>query len=192
MPYRERRNHYKRQFARDNGMTLFTRASGVVCVEAPNIIPNRRSLDDVWGFVYALRSRDLDWVWLGGSIEMPVVLSGATEHALIADLRAGEDARHWPHTTLVGVDPGRADELAPPDAFAAALLRFAATEDGPIRIVVFQIGGAPEQRVFLPHQRVRAVDELLTEFGIGPDLAARQCEYVPRSGITLEALYRAS
>jgi len=192
MPYRERLNHYKRHFARADGITLFGRDAGVICVEAPNVIPKGRTLDDVWGFVERLQACELDWLWESDAADVPTLLTAATAPELVAELRAREHARYWPRTTLVGADRGCAGEIATADVLPSALRRFAATEQGPVRIVVFQIGGTPEQRIFLPHRRVRAVDDLLAQLGIDPDDAAHRRDYVPQSGITLEALYRAS
>ncbi|HXT17367.1 MAG TPA: hypothetical protein VN706_17135 [Gemmatimonadaceae bacterium] len=189
------RNHHIRHFAADNGATLFERDFGVLCIEVRDIVPARRSVDDVWGFVNTLEMSGLEWVWdhdcSNNDGGLPTVLTSSTQDGLLTDILDRNGERHWRSTTLVGVDQGAAYAVADPTSFSSTLRNFAESEDGPIRVVIFHIADMREQYVFVPHVRVEAVDALLVALGVDPNEAPRRREYRVSSGITLEALYRA-
>jgi hypothetical protein len=91
---------------------------------------------------------------------------------------------------IFGVDSTAVSTLLDEAGFRTALQAFSGREEGPIRIVILQIGDHPSDHIFVPHEPCERVKRLLEAWSIGPK-TVRQTRRYGRNKL-LEAIYELS
>jgi hypothetical protein len=186
-------------------MAVYYRDRGPICYEASVFFnPAPRA-----GLPRELLSSKLDWCWESerrchpGDVpddtyddpDLPRIrpltpLTVANEAEFFRDLRERNADQYARFIALFGVDPSTTTTLLDAVGFRAALESYTKREDGPIRIVVIQLSDSNWEHVYLPHQPIPAMRELLGTWGLDLARAHPKLPYRRLSAARLENLYK--
>lgn len=152
-------------------VTLFERAHGPICYQAPILhrpSPDRVTLPD------ELLSSGLDWLWYTYAHEPLVIkpftpllvrpltmLSSENPHALLRHMRARDIEGNANYIALFGLVQGSAQSIRTEDSLQKALSDFSAFEHEPIQLVVTRIGDSYRSQLFVPHNPSAATSRLM-------------------------------
>ncbi len=162
----------------------YFRDKGAICYRTPIFEPT-----PIIGVPELLLSSGLSWMWESSpglldaeaaTYYMPersmTMLTWETASSLIADLEERVDD-YGRAVSIFGYDPDISDLLLDPARRHVALQEFAALEQGPIRIILFQEPDSPSDYVFVPHSPVEHVAQLLDHWGISQDGLGEKSPY---------------
>jgi len=181
-------------------VVLYSRERGPVCYEIP-LFGEEHTLGER---TRQLLSSGLDWHWVSararaadGPSERPSLpetreltpLTPESVASLVADLKERDIDGYGRTVLLAGAEPARPD-AAPAAAFEEALRAFSERGDGPVRIVVVQIGDSPAEHVFVPHQPPAQVVQLLRSWRILPNAPGKIRPYDELRLASLESALR--
>ncbi len=181
-------------------VTAYLRDRGVICYEAP-LFDDQRLLA---GIPQQLLSTGLDWYWesartaeAGDSSQVrnlpptrPLTqLTHDSVTSLHADLRDRDVDGYGRFVAIVGVDPDTTRSPLDHARLRTALEAFIEREEGPIRIVVCQIGDTPRDYIFAPHDPIEPVRGLLEGWQVIPSAIRKTYPYEKLRTVKLESLF---
>lgn len=179
-------------------MILYTRKDRPICYETPvlgketqiSALPGQL-LSSGLGWCWESERTDgvaSDWAHLGLPDKRQMTELTAENTALLQnDLRERNVDDYGRAIGIFGGDPEAISTLLDEATFRAALAAFSHREEGPIRIVIVQIGDSPVDDIFVPNQPCERVRKLLETWNIGPHTVRKTRRY-PK-GRLLEAIY---
>jgi hypothetical protein len=179
-------------------VTAFTRSHGVVCFA----VPLRSNSDILGSMAGALLATGLGWYWeswrdsrtapdsevhgLPDRREL-TPLTADTAALLLADFTETTVDGDGRSITLYGIED-HASYFTESEARSAKLRVFALQEAGPVRMVVAQISDSSDAHVFVPHQPITPIRDLLAQWGVTERAVAKKRPYWALWGAKLEAL----
>lgn len=184
-------------------ITRYVRDAGVICYELPVFRGLEAGETTV---VQQLLTRGLHWCWescrraeaanvevVGDLPEKRALteLTTETSATLLADLQEVDTEHDLRFVAVFGVDPGTLGMVMDPYQFhlRQALEHFVRFQQGPIRVVLIQIGDKNEDYVFVPHEPLEPVKKLLEAWGIVPEAAVKNRRYFSLGVASLESSY---
>jgi hypothetical protein len=142
-------------------------------------------------FAHQLLSSNLDWYWYSerlqpdadvpDSSDLPDIrpwtqLRADNVGLLTAEIQVWGKSDEGRNVVILGVDPSAVTMPVDEAQIRAALRSFATREEGPVRIVLIQIGDQPQEFLFIPRKSVGPVNSLLETWGIRPDIVRRDSD----------------
>lgn len=181
-------------------MIVYIRNRGPICYEVP-LFDNHALLAEL---PRQLLSSDLSWCWesmrlgpMASTSDVPDLppkrpvtqLTLGNAASLIGDFRERNIDGYGRFVAIFGVDPDTVVTLLDEARLRSALYNYSTQEEGPIRIVLIQIGDQINDYIFVPHRPIEPVSRLLETWGIHPAAVYKTRRYKKLGVVTLESLY---
>lgn len=172
--------------------TKYSRFNGPICFES-NVFGAEENLV---ALEKSLPSSELDWFWASASRSIAISDSESKDRRLtrvddksvaqlIADFRERDSDGYGRSIVLMGCEKGC--QLSSRTELALALEAFTKREEGPLLLLVIQVGDSPEY-VYVPHQFPDSVSTILQEWQVDASDVEKELPYERLNLLKLETV----
>ncbi len=174
----------------DKRLTAYLRNQGPICYETEILDLNNKQALEEW--TKQLFDIGLGWYWESARARPPAegspylylpeqrpltLLNSISLESFLDDLSERDVDGYARFFAVFGVDTDVALNVLDDAQFRSALNSFLKDEEGPIRITVIQIGDSPWEHVYVSHNPIKPVQELLESWKIIPSAEKQERPY---------------
>ena len=146
---------------------------------------------------------ELSWLWQSKRVRTvapggpqlpekrsPTLLDEHSASVFLEDALERDVDGYGRFLAVFGVDTNAVPSITDESSLKAALTQFSRTEEGPIRIVIVQIGDSVLEHIFVPHKRIGPVERLFEAWGINESAINWKLSYKTLFLARLESLFK--